>query len=167
MFSVNRTSQTTYYPCEGVIAVGEITSWLDAKSLRDAFKKVASGIALRRHAVADFMPNSTTGESIPLKRDYLATRRDSVVQLDEGPEQEERAQVFGFLFAGESRLTPKTLGATFGALSADIDQSHAPNLLLTLDGHIVNWGKIAKGERRKVRRSADGTYGLTVHKDGP
>lgn len=118
VFSVNRTSQTTYYPCEGVIAVGEITSWLDAKSLRDAFQKVASVKALRRHAVADFMPNPTTGEPIPLKRDYLATRRDSVVRLDEGLEQEERAQVFGFVLAGESRLTPKTLVATFGALSA-------------------------------------------------
>ena len=167
MFSVNRTPQTTYYPCEGVIAVGEIKSWLDADSLRDAFRKVASVKALRRHAVADFMPNPTTGEPIPLKRDYLSTRRDSVVRLDEGPEQEERAQVFGFVLAGESRLTRETLVATFAALSADIDQRHAPNLLLTLDGHIVNWGKIAKGERREVRQSADGTYGLTVHKDGP
>ncbi len=167
VFSVNRTPQTTYYPCEGVIAVGEIKSWLDADSLRDAFHKVASVKALRRHAVADFMPNPTTGEPIPLKRDYLSTRGDSVVRLDDGPEQKERAQVFGFVLAGESRLSRETLVATFGTLSADIHQNHAPNLLLTLDGHIVNWGKIAKGERREVRQSADGTYGLTVHKDGP
>ena len=30
-----------------------------------------------------------------------------------------------------------------------------------------HWGKIGRGERREVRKSECGTYGVTVHKDGP
>ena len=53
VFSVNRTAQTTYYPCEGVIAVGEIKSRLDGDSLEDAFRKVASAKELRRYDVTE------------------------------------------------------------------------------------------------------------------
>ena len=84
VFSINRTPQTTYYPCEGVIAAGEIKSLLDRDSLEDAFKKVASVKALRRHAVADLMPHPTTGESIVLRRSYLSLRDDSVSQIGRG-----------------------------------------------------------------------------------
>ena len=168
VFSVNRTPQTTYYPCEGVVAVGEIKSWLDGNSLQDAIQKVASAKGLRRHVVTDRMPHPTTGEPIPLKRNYLSQRGDSVVRLDEGPEQKERAQIFGFVLAGESRLSREKLVATFsGATATGMDERLLPNLLVTLDGHAVRWGKIAKGERKEVRKSSEGTYGLTVHKDGP
>ena len=167
VFSVNRTAQTTYYPCEGVIAVGEIKSRLDGDSLEDAFRKVASAKELRRYDVTDLMPHPTTGEPIPLKRNYLSLHRDSVVRLDDGPERKERAQIFGFVLAGESRLSRETLVGKFSELSAGLVASVVPNLLVTLDGHAVRWGKVAKGERKEVRKSAHGTYGVTVYKDGP
>ena len=167
VFSINNTPQTTYYPCEGVIAVGEIKSRLDRSSLEDAFKKVASVKALRRHTVTDLMPHPTTGEPIPLKRNYLSPRGDSVIELSEGSEQKERGQVFGFVLAGESRLRRDSLVATFRAVAAGMEESLVPNLVVTLDGHVVYWGKIGRGERREVRKSERGTYGVTVHKDGP
>ena len=167
VFSVNRTPQATYFPCEGVIAVGEIKSRLDGDSLEDAFRKIVSAKELRRYDVTDFMPHPTTGAPIPLKRNYLSSRRDSVVRLDEGSERKERAQIFGFVLAGELRLGRDSLLGRFQLLSADLDASVVPNLLVTLDGHVVRWGQVAKGERKEVRKSADGTYGVTVHKDGP
>ena len=167
VFSINKTPQTTYYPCEGVIAVGEIKSRLDRNSLEDAFKKVASVKALRRHTVAHLVPHPTTGEQIPLKRNYLSPHDNSTILVDEDPEQEERHQVFGFVLAGESRLNHDSLVATFSGLSAGMDESLMPNLLLTLDGHVVNWGKIARGKREEIHKSTDGTYGVTVHRDGP
>lgn len=168
VFSINKTPQTTYYPCEGVIAVGEIKSRLDRNSLEDAFEKIASVKALRRHTVADFMPHPTTGEQIPLKRNYLSPHgNSSIILVNEGPEQEERHQVFGFVLAGESRLKRDSLLARFTELSVGMDESLVPNLLLTLDGHVVNWGKIARRKRKEMRKSADGTYGMTVHEDGP
>ena len=71
------------------------------------------------------------------------------------------------MLAGESRLSRETLVGMFSELSAGLDASVVPNLLVTLDGHAVRWGQVAKGERKDVRKSAAGTYGVTVHKDGP
>ena len=154
-FSVNRTPQTTYYPCEGVIAVGEVKSRLDGDSLEDAFAKVASVKALRRYTVTGRMPHPTSGEQIPLSRRYLSQSRDSVTRLDEGPEDRERQRVFGFVLAGESRLSRDTLVARCNLLAAGMDETLAANLVVTLDGHAVRWGKVAKGEREgdpQVRR---------------
>ena len=167
VFSVNETPQTTYYPCEGVIAVGEIKSRLDGDSLKDAFGKIASAKALRRHMVPDRMPHPTSGEPIALRRDYLSPRRDSVIRLDEGREDRERQRVFGFVLAGESRLSRDTLVRTCNLLAAGMDEALAPNLVVTLDGHAVRWGKVARGEREEIRKSGDGTYGVTVYRDGP
>ena len=168
VFSINDTPQTTFYPCEGVIAVGEIKSRLDRNSLENAFNKVASVKALRRHAVAHFMPHPETGVPIPRKRKYLSPGGDeSVINLNEAPEQKESERIFGFVLAGESRLSHESLVATFRTLSAGMDESLVPNLLVTLDGYAVRWGKIAKGERKEVRKSGDGTYGVTVYRDGP
>ena len=40
VFSINNHPESTYFPCEGVIAVGEIKSTLDRKDLEDAFLKI-------------------------------------------------------------------------------------------------------------------------------
>ena len=167
VFSVNRTPQTTYYPCEGVIAVGEIKSRLDRDSLTDAFAKIASVKALQRHTVTDRMPHPTSGEPIPLNRDYLSLRRDSVIRLDEGPEDRERQRVFGFVLAGESRMSRETLVGTCRALAGEVDEALAPNVIVTLDGYAVRWGKVAKGKSEEIHKTADGTYGVTVRRDGP
>ena len=167
VFSINNTPQTTHYPCEGVIAVGEIKSSLDRDSLQNAFEKVASVKRLRRHIVPDLMPHPTTGEPIPLRRNYLTPHRDSIVRLGEGLDAKERLQIFGFVLAGDSRLKHETLVATFCAFAAQLGETLSPNLLVTLDGYAIRWGNIAKQERKETHQSKDGTYGLSVYKDGP
>ena len=169
VFSVNKTPQTTYYPCEGVIAVGEIKSSLDKISLRDAFEKIKSVKQLQRYAVHDSMPHPTTGQPIPKRRNYLTLRENSIVKLDEGMkvEERERLQIFGFVLAGDSRLNHETLLGKFQVHAAKTDNSLSPNLLLTLDGHAVRWAKIEREKRKEVGQSEDGTYKLTVYSDGP
>ena len=167
VFSINRTPQTTYYPCEGVIAVGEIKSSLDRHSLQDAFQKVASVKRLRRHVVHDFIPNPTTGGPIPVYRNYLALHRDEITDVNEGRDNRERLQIFGFVLAGESRLKQETLTENFLLLAAQVGDSLSPNLLATLDGHSISWGNIAKQERKETHQSEDGSYSLRVYKDGP
>jgi hypothetical protein len=39
VFSINENPESTYYPCEGVIAAGEIKSALDSRELQDTFRK--------------------------------------------------------------------------------------------------------------------------------
>lgn len=42
VFSINDNPETTYYPCESVIAVGEIKSAIGTKELIDSFAKIES-----------------------------------------------------------------------------------------------------------------------------
>ena len=167
IFSVNDTPETTYYPCEGVIAVGEIKSSLDGKELEDSFRKIESVKKLQRHNVPHSMPHPTTGHAMPSRRNYLTPSGDSIVDVNEGMTQEENAQIFGFILAGESKLIHKTLIEKFNSLSAGKDWSLLPNALVTLDGYFVHWGKIAKAERKEIMKSGHGTFGVTTHKDGP
>ena len=39
VFSINNTPETTYYPCECVLAVGDVKSILDGDTQKDAFRK--------------------------------------------------------------------------------------------------------------------------------
>ena len=167
VFSINKTPQTTYYPCEGVIAVGEIKRSLDQRTLKDAFAKVASVKRLQRHVVHDSMPHPTTGQPIALYRNYLSPRADTIIQLDERAAVKERRRIFGFVLAGESRIKQETLMEGFRTLAGGIGEILSPNLLATLDGFAIRWGSIAKAERKEKLQSTDGRYGLRVYKDGP
>ncbi|MYC92974.1 MAG: hypothetical protein F4X15_16055 [Gemmatimonadetes bacterium] len=48
VFCVNDSPETTYYPCEGVLAVGEVKSTIGKRELADAFKKIRSVKILNR-----------------------------------------------------------------------------------------------------------------------
>ena len=50
VYSINDDPATTYYPCEGVIAVGEVKSALASADLEDAFAKIVSTKQLTRYA---------------------------------------------------------------------------------------------------------------------
>ena len=48
VFCINESPETTYYPCEGVLAVGEVKSAIGKKELADSFRKISSVKSLRR-----------------------------------------------------------------------------------------------------------------------
>ena len=49
VFTINDTPSTTYYPCEGVIAVGEVKSSIGKAKMMDSFDRIESVKALRRN----------------------------------------------------------------------------------------------------------------------
>ena len=49
VFSINNSAETTYYPVESVLAVGEIKSTIGKKELNDSFKKIRSAKVLIEH----------------------------------------------------------------------------------------------------------------------
>ena len=53
VYRVNDTPEATYFPCEGVVAVGEVKAALDGPKLGDAFKKIESVKALSTLAKLD------------------------------------------------------------------------------------------------------------------
>ena len=169
VFSVNDTPQASYYPCEGVIAVGEVKSSLDRDSLRDAFAKIASVKELRRGEVHEFMPHPNTGQPIPKTRHYLTPREEQNIVLKESitAEERERLHIFGFVLAGKSSLKPDTLVNYFRRFATETRIILSPNLLLTLDEYAIHWCSIGKEKQKIVSRSDDGLYGLSVHPTGP
>ena len=48
VYSINEDPATTYYPCEGVIAVGEVKRRIASTDLEDTFAKITSVKKLRR-----------------------------------------------------------------------------------------------------------------------
>ena len=73
VFSINNTPETTYYPCECVVAAGEVKSELNGNSLRDAFSKIASVKQLQRHMTRLCLPFISSGvhqERRPVRRHW-------------------------------------------------------------------------------------------------
>ena len=68
VFSINEDPDSTYYPCEGVIAVGEVKSALDSRKLKDTFLKIESVKRLRRFA-------RLSPSGVPGMADYVAFRK--------------------------------------------------------------------------------------------
>lgn len=163
VFSINGTPETTYYPCECVIAVGEVKSRLDGSSLKDAFKKVASVKRVQRHQVLHPVP-FPTGQRFPIYRSYGDFQGDSIHNFDELPG--DRARIFGFVFGGNMMIKLDTLMSLFVTQTQKVGSGLSPNLLVSLDGATFYWGKLTS-QRSEVATGDDGKYSLQVRSDGP
>ena len=153
VFSINNTPETTYYPCEGVIAVGEIKSILDRESLKDAFKKVASVKRLQRHVVHHPVPVPTTGELIVMDRQYGNLHNPSPLDMARTKEQSQAVHILGFVLAGHLRLQSDTFCDAFRQFTHQTSDMLSPNLVAILDGKLVTWGNIAKERQKEVKWS--------------
>ena len=161
VFSVNNTPDTTYYPCEGVIAVGEIKSTLDKQRLGDAFKKIASVKRLRRHQVHGFMPHPTSGKPIIQYRYYGSLQKPAIPNMDEELGSSETSQIFGFVLSGSLRLRPQTFCEAFQEYTSQTGDSLAPNLAIILSGGVLSWGNITTRRFEKKWSDERRTYGMT------
>ena len=161
VFSINDTPETTYYPCEGVIAVGEIKSALDRQSLEDAFSKIASVKRLKRFTIHHPVPLPDTGKRPVMDRNYGSLRDVSPLTTVEGEEVSETAQIFGFVLAGDLRLIPDTLCEAFREFAHQTDDRLSPNLVAILSGGLLHWGNFTKRQRKIERSEHDGRYSLS------
>ena len=164
VFSVNDTPDTTYYPCECVVAVGEVKSALDRVSLKDAFSKISSVKRLKRHEMAHFIPDPNTGLRPTQYRSYGALHEQGIVEMNENPG--DRAQVYGFILAGSTRVREETLASTFLEFSPEVGDLLSPNLLVVLSGALLSWGKKTMEQAPEVRKK-DGKYVTVVSHGGP
>ena len=136
VYSINEDPATTYYPCEGVIAIGEIKSRMASTDLEDTFAKIASVKRLRRFAQRS--SDATSAElgmqaSIPFRaygspNSMLGTEAEEFDQSYKPLDQ-----IFGFSLAGSLKLRPMTLCAKYVELAAQIGRTLSPNLIVTLD----------------------------------
>ena len=140
VYSINDDPATTYYPCEGVIAVGEIKSRMASTDLEDTFAKIASVKKLRRYARRS---SDETSEQLGLQasvpfRSYGSS--NSMIGTEaQAFDQDSKPfdQIFGFSVAGFLALRPRTLCTKYVELTALTGQTLSPNLIVTLDDNQV------------------------------
>ena len=133
-FVLNQDPSSTFYPCEGVIAVGEVKSTMGSGELEDVFKKIESVKKLRRF----------TRESSAPRWKYVAVRNfgsliSAATSAEGGYDQESKStdQIYGFGLAGRVALSTGSLAAKFIDLAATTTYPLSPNLLVGLDGCIL------------------------------
>lgn len=139
-FSVNEEPGATYYPCEGVIAAGEIKSTLAKKEIGDSFDKIASAKSLRRRF--DGNKFDFNGKPAYTYRHYGQVRRPEIPRLTPNPVSgilndpycDEWCEIFGFVLAGRLGTSQQTLSEHIGGLAANYPRGHCPNMILSMSG---------------------------------
>ena len=107
VFCIDDNPETTYYPCEGVIAVGEVKSRVGKAEFDDAVKKVESVKKLRRAFHIAPMAGSPTGRGA-FYRQYGATNsRVSVGSFD--PAVDARGDIGSFVLTDELQVSQETV----------------------------------------------------------
>ena len=140
VYSINDDPASTYYPCEGVIAVGEIKSALASSGLQDAFAKIASVKKLQRHAKRSIHPALAELEFEPTVsfRKYgssLAAEADESEEFDQAANPFD--QIFGFCLAGRLDLRANTLCERYVQMLKKHGAGLSPNLIVTLDDQVL------------------------------
>ena len=131
VFCINNSSETTYYPAEGVLAVGEVKSRIGKRELADCFEKIRSVKALHRAF-------ERTPEGLSVGRSYSDSGHISTYGFHH--ERTNKGDIFGFILAEESSIRNETLLGhcidNIGGLSNDV---LCPNMIVFLDGTVWEW----------------------------
>ena len=146
VFSINDTPQSTYYPCEGVMAVIEVKSSVASAELEDSFRKIASVKRLRRFDV--YSPRA--GDSYLEHRRYEGTQMANVVRFSDAKEMERQGlnQILGGILTKSLRMKSNTFSAKFVELVRSWGDEYSPNLVEILDGGTLIPCVVEEGKAR-------------------
>ncbi|MGY3331324.1 hypothetical protein ACVILI_004341 [Mesorhizobium sp. USDA 4775] len=128
VFDINGSPEATYYPAEGVIAVGEIKSSLNTTTLTDAFAKVRSVKRLRRHSVLD--PDALCPPSASF-RHYGGVQAVTGTPDESFDQQKHLDQIYGFALFGTLGISEES-ALSRAALLWKENTELSPSVILTL-----------------------------------
>lgn len=107
IYSINDTPEATFYPVEGVVAVGEVKSVFGGKEISDSFANIESVKSLRRHALPT---DDGMGLGATVGYRNYGSLGSFVATLDtQFNPAKESDQVFAFTLFGTSSLLDRTL----------------------------------------------------------
>ena len=163
VFSINDTPESTYYPCEGVMAVIEVKSSVASGELKDSFEKIASVKRLRRYDVYSPPP----GKPFLRHRSYEGTQMANMVQFSDSKEMERRGlnQIFGAVLTGSLRLNPTTFRTRFVELVRVFGDEYSPNLVEILSGGTLIPCILEEGQARAEFSAKAATHFLHSESD--
>ena len=137
VFRVNDDPKATYYPCEGVIAVGEIKSVIGKKELEDSFKKIASVKSLTRNyeypKYQDYKGKRVFGYRKYGERTG-AIRNDIISQVNYAPNNFEGSKIYGFILGDKMGPSANTMRSHYSELIKESNLVTCPNIALFLEG---------------------------------
>jgi hypothetical protein len=137
VFSVNENPETTYYPCEGVIAVGEIKSSVGDKELKDIFKKIESVKCLKRFAKASKSVLVPTDPTVCYRCYGSKLAAEGAKSEEYNQDEKPFDQIFGFALAGKLSLKKETFCEKIKKLMESTNEALSPNLIISLTDGIV------------------------------
>jgi len=137
VFCINESQETTYYPCEGVIAVGEVKSALNSKELTNIIDKIQSVKVLKRYSEV------THGA---LRSSYYSYRNFGSRTCFQGSAEEDfnqdlkiTDQIYCFALCGDLDITTETLANNFESELTRIGFKNEVNLISILNHGIVGY----------------------------
>ena len=144
-----------YYPCESVIAVGEIKSVIGKKELGDIYEKVASVRKLNR------FPKSIGNQEPPAGKVEYRTYLDKTTRLMDGNQEtiqnsSSEAQIYGFGLGRAFGAKAETMVGHTIDLYDEVPEELRPNVVLTL-----NQEAIAPAKGMQMSFTALGSPGVT------
>jgi hypothetical protein len=163
VFCINESAETTYYPCEGVIAVGEIKSSLNSKELNNIFDKASSIKKLKRYSQAEI---SSLGGQYYSFRNY-----NSKISFDCTPaenfDQSNKLldQIFCFALCGKLDLKSSTLVDKFESHLKKTVSGEEINLVSILNDGLLFYRNKTQNKIVYTLKDADAIYFLPRQKD--
>jgi hypothetical protein len=162
-FSLNDTPETTYYPCEGVIAVGEIKSSIGNAELKDSFEKIESVKRLKRLAVqsGSILP----GELSVSYRSYLSRAAFACSMADQYDQERIVVdQIWGFILCGHFSVKPETICKHLASQMDTSRKSFAPNMIASLNnGLFVPYNSKTNTTNIALSEGTGYVYGKSQH----
>ena len=134
VFSINESPESTYYPCEGVLAAIEIKSAMSRKEFEDSCEKASSVRKLqRRWEVAGGVVMMSSGDNDVKNRRYGQVGQQGV---NEGfdPNISFLGDILAGVITGRMEVKKETLESYYCRA-----QRNAPDILISLDGICGNF----------------------------
>jgi hypothetical protein len=151
VYSINNTPETTYYPCEGVIGVGEVKSTLTKSELEKAFKNIASTKECQRY----YPPSKE-------KTGYRNFGSNQPILGVEVFDQKHnfKHQIYGFILCQKIGSKLDTFMSQYIELLSKYENHLTPNVLVSLeDGVFTYYNDITK-KLSENKKDATGLYNV-------
>ncbi len=130
------SDDTGYFPCESVLAVGEIKSTIGKKELGDIYAKVASVRKLNK------FPKPVGRKEPPEGKVEYRTYLDKTIRLANGDREtiqnsSSSTQIYGFGFGRSFGAKPETMIEHTKDLYNEVAEELRPNVVLTLNREAI------------------------------
>ena len=146
VFSINKAPESTYYPCESVIAIGEVKSVLDTRDLTDSFTKIESVKSLQRY----------TADTIHWRSYGTTTSVIGTESQRYDPKKNDRDNVYGFILCERIGLKLDTFLDLIVALSNQRERHLLPDLIISLTDGVFQYVNAKSNSLLDSAINADG-----------